>query len=236
MYFPLPSIWSTLISLPLSYLTSLIDQERIQNIIHMQNILNKFSSKKQELIPTHTSDPRRKKRTRSHKRYRVRKNKKKKLRIETRHTRRKYNVMKLQHLPSMETLKSGKAWLPTHKWHTKRFHMKSLWGYSLPSHSTSFGLRHVSHILKNSCALHDMSYLQPVELQGPLDDLLALLEHYTVRFPTWKSLLMPVGPSHRLVWSSSVEGRTGKRSLFLWIRYFPSKLPRSYPYSPAPWR
>jgi ribonuclease P/MRP protein subunit POP1 len=145
----------------------------------MQNTLNKLS-KKRQLNQTNNTDLVRKRRTRSHKRYKVMKNKHKKSKLESRHSRRKFNVMKLHHLPSMESLKNGKVWLSTHKWHTKRFHMRSLWGYSLPHRSTSYGLRHVSRILKNSCAVHDRSYLQPVKLQGPLEELLSLLEHYTV--------------------------------------------------------
>jgi hypothetical protein len=194
LVFQCNSTISSTLPLTTEYYSHLM-QERIQNVIQMQNTLNKLS-KKRQLIPTNNStDQIRKKRTRSHKRYKVMKNKNKKMKTESRHTRRKYNVMKLQHLPSIESLKNGKAWLPTHKWHTKRFHMKSMWGFSLPSRSTSYGLRHVSHILKNSCALHDMSYLQPVELQGHLNDLLNLLEHYTVRFLSCFSLILHRTPS-----------------------------------------
>jgi ribonuclease P/MRP protein subunit POP1 len=150
----------------------------------MQKSLLKLSKKRSLLSSAEESQKRKaRRRTGSHKKYRIFKHvisgKKKKASAPSRGSRRKFPLLFSTHSPSLRNA-NGNSWLQTHKWHTKRFKMRSLWGYSLPSHCSSHGIKYMSHVLKEASAVHDMSYVQPIELLGPTDDFLSLLRHLTV--------------------------------------------------------
>ena len=76
-------------------------------------------------------------------------------------------------------------WLETHLWHRKRFFMRNLWGCMLPTrsfsrhghgHARSKTLDKLMHSRAPTtaamhCTVHDCSYVQPLELCGPLTRL-----------------------------------------------------------------
>jgi ribonuclease P/MRP protein subunit POP1 len=158
-------------------------KERSNDILEMQNCLLRLSKKRSLISSIDESTTRKaRRRTGSHKKYRVFKHAmkaKKQTSTPSRFSRRKFSLLLSTHSPSLKNA-NGNSWLQTHKWHAKRFKMRSLWGYSLPYHSASHGMKYMSHVLKKASVVHDMSYVQPIELQGSIDDLFTMLGHLTV--------------------------------------------------------
>lgn len=73
-----------------------------------------------------------------------------------------------------------KRWLSTHKWHSKRFLMKTTWEYVLPHRNRSYGMRFVWTKLKTGSVIHDLSYIQPIVIQGDMKSIIYALEQLTV--------------------------------------------------------
>lgn len=63
------------------------------------------------------------------------------------------------------------AWLETHIWHAKRFHMVSKWGYKLPQSSCDKTFRSSYRATRKHCLVQDISYIGVIEICGPLDVL-----------------------------------------------------------------
>ena len=71
------------------------------------------------------------------------------------------------------------AWLETHIWHAKRFHMTRAWGHALPRTPTDKCWRQTYRGLVRGCVAWDSSYLQVVAARGPRAALLATLNTLT---------------------------------------------------------
>ncbi|BGP20434.1 hypothetical protein JCM10213_001558 [Rhodosporidiobolus nylandii] len=69
-----------------------------------------------------------------------------------------------------------KIWLETHVWHAKRMHMTEIWGHRLALTPTAKAFRSSHRATQHGCLLHDASYYQYLELRGPFDALVAVLE------------------------------------------------------------
>lgn len=65
------------------------------------------------------------------------------------------------------------AWLETHIWHAKRFHMVERWGYKLAQSSCDKTYRSSYRATVHHCLLQDISYMSAIELIGPLERLAA---------------------------------------------------------------
>ncbi|CAH8529818.1 unnamed protein product [Heterobilharzia americana] len=59
------------------------------------------------------------------------------------------------------------AWLPTHIWHAKRFHMITKWGWRLPYSPTNKIFKACHKASHNGCLLFDFSYLNCFQVYGP---------------------------------------------------------------------
>lgn len=63
------------------------------------------------------------------------------------------------------------AWLETHIWHAKRFHMIEKWGYKLAKSSCDKTFRSSYRATTKHCLIQDISYISCIEICGPLDIL-----------------------------------------------------------------
>ncbi|GMH02302.1 hypothetical protein Nepgr_004141 [Nepenthes gracilis] len=72
----------------------------------------------------------------------------------------------------------GTKRLRTHVWHAKRFTMTKLWGFYLPLglHGRGRGSRALLKWYKQGAVVHDASYYSAVQLAGPEDLLLSILD------------------------------------------------------------
>ncbi|GAA5912659.1 hypothetical protein JCM6882_004704 [Rhodosporidiobolus microsporus] len=69
-----------------------------------------------------------------------------------------------------------KIWLETHVWHAKRMHMTEIWGHRLAEKPTAKAFRSSYRASQHGALVHDASYFQYFELEGPFDDLQKVLE------------------------------------------------------------
>lgn len=56
-----------------------------------------------------------------------------------------------------------KGWLETHIWHAKRMKMVDIWGFRLADRPTDKCLKSLYRSSKNTCFMHDQSYLKTLE-------------------------------------------------------------------------
>ncbi|XP_059298990.1 ribonucleases P/MRP protein subunit POP1 isoform X1 [Lycium ferocissimum] len=101
-----------------------------------------------------------------------------------RHVRRRVELKK-NSLNGFSTTGDGTKRLRTHLWHAKRFTMTKLWGFHLPLgvHGSGRGSRALLKKLKGGVLVHDASYCTAVQLEGPEDLLLSILETVLVPSP-----------------------------------------------------
>lgn len=72
------------------------------------------------------------------------------------------------------------AWLPTHVWHAKRFHMMKRWGYQIPFSPNQKCFRATSRAAKQSClAYESLYYCEAVARCGNVDRVKHLVETFT---------------------------------------------------------
>ncbi|KAF8562204.1 hypothetical protein P879_04539 [Paragonimus westermani] len=71
---------------------------------------------------------------------------------------------------------SKPRWLPTHLWHTKRFHMITVWGWRLPQAPTNKVFKACQSASLNGCLVFDLSYLSCLEMCGSERDLVNCLQ------------------------------------------------------------
>ncbi|GAA5992540.1 hypothetical protein JCM5350_008273 [Sporobolomyces pararoseus] len=69
-----------------------------------------------------------------------------------------------------------KLWLGTHVWHAKRMHMIDIWGYRLAEKPTEKAYRSSYRAAFHGAMVHDASYHQYFQLDGPEDQLRTLLD------------------------------------------------------------
>ncbi|EDR13388.1 uncharacterized protein LACBIDRAFT_230763 [Laccaria bicolor S238N-H82] len=69
-----------------------------------------------------------------------------------------------------------KTWLETHLWHAKRMKMSDMWGYRLAVHPTEKAYRPSHRASVHGSILHDASYHSLVEMRGPQEILISMLE------------------------------------------------------------
>ncbi|GMJ09230.1 similar to yeast POP1 [Hibiscus trionum] len=105
--------------------------------------------------------------------------------------RRVRRRMELKKNPESGFVTSGDGTkrLRTHVWHAKRFTMAKRWGFYLPLglHGRGRGSRAVLRWFKQGVLLHDASYNLAVQLEGPEDSLVAILEMVLVPSTSVKS-------------------------------------------------
>ncbi|KAL4354775.1 hypothetical protein GQ457_06G031370 [Hibiscus cannabinus] len=105
--------------------------------------------------------------------------------------RRVRRRMELKKNPESGFVTSGDGTkrLRTHVWHAKRFTMAKRWGFYLPLglHGRGRGSRAVLRWFKQGVLLHDASYNIAVQLEGPEDSLVAILEMVLVPSTSVKS-------------------------------------------------
>ncbi|GAA5982659.1 hypothetical protein JCM10908_006736 [Rhodotorula pacifica] len=70
----------------------------------------------------------------------------------------------------------NKMWLETHVWHAKRMHMTEIWGHRLAERPTAKAFRASYRASQHGALVHDASYYQYFELEGPLEDLRVVLD------------------------------------------------------------
>ncbi|XP_019168248.1 PREDICTED: ribonucleases P/MRP protein subunit POP1-like isoform X1 [Ipomoea nil] len=80
----------------------------------------------------------------------------------------------------------GTKRLRTHIWHAKRFTMAKLWGFYLPLglQGRGRGSRALLKKLKDSVLVHDASYSSVIQLEGPEDMLISILNNMIVPPPS----------------------------------------------------
>lgn len=83
----------------------------------------------------------------------------------------------------------GTKRLRTHVWHAKRFTMTKRWGFYLPLglQGRGRGSRAVLRWFKQGVLVHDASYNAAVQLEGPEDSLMAILQMVVVPSPSVQS-------------------------------------------------
>ncbi|WWC89050.1 uncharacterized protein L201_003968 [Kwoniella dendrophila CBS 6074] len=69
----------------------------------------------------------------------------------------------------------NKTWLPTHLWHSKRYHMTNLWGYRIPLTPTLKSFRPAYRASRRKVVGFDTSYYGIIELQGKRQNIMDLL-------------------------------------------------------------
>ncbi|BGP58449.1 Ribonucleases P/MRP protein subunit pop1 [Rhodotorula sphaerocarpa] len=69
-----------------------------------------------------------------------------------------------------------KQWLETHVWHAKRMHMTEIWGHRLADRPTAKAFRASYRASQHGALVHDASYYQYFELEGPFEQLKAILD------------------------------------------------------------
>lgn len=101
-----------------------------------------------------------------------------------RHVRRRVEL-KRNPLNGFSTSGDGTKRLRTHLWHAKRFTMTKLWGFYLPLgvQGRGRGSRALLKKLKGGVLVHDASYCSAVQLEGPQDLLLSILNTVLVPSP-----------------------------------------------------
>ncbi|XP_061339678.1 ribonucleases P/MRP protein subunit POP1 isoform X2 [Gastrolobium bilobum] len=101
-----------------------------------------------------------------------------------RRVRRRYEL-KMNPENGFCTSGDGTKRLRTHVWHAKRFAMTKLWGYHLPLglQGRGKGSRALLKRLKHGVLIHDASYYTAVQLEGPEDSLVSVLQMVLVPFP-----------------------------------------------------
>ncbi|XP_004931529.2 ribonucleases P/MRP protein subunit POP1 [Bombyx mori] len=70
-------------------------------------------------------------------------------------------------------------WLETHIWHAKRFHMIEKWGYRLAYAPCDKAFRACYRATSAHCLLQDISYVTPIEINGPVDTIKELFSSIT---------------------------------------------------------
>ncbi|CAN4115014.1 unnamed protein product [Withania somnifera] len=82
-------------------------------------------------------------------------------------------------------IRDGTKRLRSHVWHAKRFTMTKLWGFYLPLgvQGRGRGSRALLNKLKGGVLVHDASYCSAVQLEGPQDLLLSVLNTVLVPSP-----------------------------------------------------
>ncbi|XP_077984492.1 ribonucleases P/MRP protein subunit POP1-like [Glandiceps talaboti] len=91
-----------------------------------------------------------------------------------RHRRKPQNLLKEYQRRSRKY-----AWLETHIWHAKRFHMAEKWGYKIPQHPNDKSVRAAYRAMAHHCLIQDKSYYGVIELTGPQGQLLSCLSYLT---------------------------------------------------------
>ena len=71
--------------------------------------------------------------------------------------------------------RKGSAWLETHIWHAKRFHMADMWGYKVPHFPNDKCFRACHRAAANKCLMRDVSYEPCIQIEGPIDEIVSKL-------------------------------------------------------------
>ncbi|WMV53496.1 hypothetical protein MTR67_046881 [Solanum verrucosum] len=101
-----------------------------------------------------------------------------------RHVRRRVELKK-NSLNGFSTSGDGTKRLRTHLWYAKRFTMTKLWGFYLPLgvQGRGRGSRALLKKLQGGVLVHDASYCSAVQLEGPQDLLMSILNTVLVPSP-----------------------------------------------------
>eukprot|EP00366_Plasmodium_knowlesi_P000076 XP_002257573.1 POP1-like nucleolar ribonuclease, putative [Plasmodium knowlesi strain H] len=72
-----------------------------------------------------------------------------------------------------------KKWLETHSYHSRRFHMANIYGYKLPLKNCSKISRRIFRYSKRKSLIHDMSYVEIIQLTGEEKAIVDMLKACT---------------------------------------------------------
>ncbi|KAF8026258.1 hypothetical protein BT93_F2921 [Corymbia citriodora subsp. variegata] len=99
---------------------------------------------------------------------------------------RRRNELKQNPKSGFCTSGDGTRRLRTHVWHAKRFTMTKLWGFYLPLglQGRGRGSRALLKWYKQGVVIHDASYHFAVQLEGPEDSLISVLDRVLVPSPS----------------------------------------------------
>ncbi|XP_030526778.1 ribonucleases P/MRP protein subunit POP1 isoform X2 [Rhodamnia argentea] len=99
---------------------------------------------------------------------------------------RRRNELKQNPQSGFCTSGDGTRRLRTHVWHAKRFTMTKLWGFYLPLglQGRGRGSRALLKWYKQGVVIHDASYHFDVQLEGPQDSLISVLDRVLVPSPS----------------------------------------------------
>ncbi|KAI8137837.1 ribonucleases P/MRP protein subunit POP1-domain-containing protein [Fennellomyces sp. T-0311] len=79
-------------------------------------------------------------------------------------------------------------WLETHIYHTKRMHMRNIWGYRLAAHPNVKSARSLYRTFQHMSVIHDASYVGCLEVVGKREDIVRIMNPVTdVTLPSVES-------------------------------------------------
>lgn len=88
---------------------------------------------------------------------------------QTKRPSRKYRRKPQNLMVEYQRRKRKAAWLETHIWHAKRFHMVERWGYKIAHTSCDKTFRSSYRASARHCLMQDISYVACIELNGTLE-------------------------------------------------------------------
>ncbi|XP_037970774.2 ribonucleases P/MRP protein subunit POP1 [Plutella xylostella] len=92
---------------------------------------------------------------------------------------RKYRRRPTNLLEEYNRRQKRNAWLETHIWHAKRFHMIERWGYRLAHAPCDKGFRACYRATSAHCLMQDISYLTPIKITGTPEHIKTLFSMIT---------------------------------------------------------
>ncbi|KYO01256.1 putative ribonucleases P/MRP protein subunit POP1 [Plasmodium gaboni] len=94
--------------------------------------------------------------------------------------KKKPNLMSYGYFYKKFIMRSKKKnWLETHMYHSKRFKMINIYGYKLALKNYSKISRRIFRFSKRKSLIHDMSYVEIIQLSGHENNLINTLKKYT---------------------------------------------------------
>ncbi|ANQ05872.1 POP1-like nucleolar ribonuclease [Plasmodium coatneyi] len=94
--------------------------------------------------------------------------------------KKKNPMLHHRHFYKRFILRGGKKnWLETHPYHSRRFHMASIYGYKLPLKNCSKISRRIFRYSKRKSLIHDMSYVEIIQLTAEEKTIVDMLKTCT---------------------------------------------------------
>lgn len=146
-----------------------------------------------------------------------------------RYLRHKRRVQRLHRAQRAE--RSDIRWLPTHRWHAKRFHMGTRYRVAvrIPLAATNRGARAALRAAQRVCVVRDVSHERCISVHAHESDVCTLLAHLAAGAPVSRACLagacaldleLPVGPVLALLRPTEAHVLAASdpaRELWLWM-------------------